>query len=551
MNDPNKRIDVNISSLLSLKAELLRKQEEVSRAKTKQTTEAFVPKKSGKSDKKDKPEEPSEPKVIEYEDSALLDKSRKVLEAKSRFYDKMTAAGGKLNSDDNCLVLFNQKKQEDKPYVESSSSSDVSDDEAEEGKYKSKYPEEDWVEYTDCLGRTRKCLKKDLEFFKKKDTQLAENIQPRIELNQNAPMWMIDTNPTAPAESEIRDDVSEMTSIMSKHDQMKMSWEKKEEENVYKENVHYQDVLFDEARTHGVGYYAFSTDEEERAKQRKALDEMREKTLESQQQRESQRLTREKIIAERVKAAKNRQRARLGLPPIEDEPVPEPKLFDTKEEEKRKKREAKEKRRKEKEEKLREQERKQHVRPWDRNKSGVRPTDNESESDNDEWNYKPEREPMSQEQWNERQREERKMEFAPMPEPTPPPPPKRSFRGHSDYNISLPDESARESLFFTSKKPQKPKEFIKRNYNTSNADDISNENDVDDTEDDDRIKGKGAEIPPPATFEYYGPSSSKRSKPAPKPNLEQSIAAGLKFLRDRSDKGILPPKSNWTANADY
>lgn len=39
------------------------------------------------------------------------------------------------------------------------------------------------VEYTDCLGRTRQCLKKDLEFFKKKDSQLAENIQPRIELN--------------------------------------------------------------------------------------------------------------------------------------------------------------------------------------------------------------------------------------------------------------------------------------------------------------------------------------------------------------------------------
>lgn len=49
----------------------------------------------------------------------------------------------------------------------------------------------------------------------------------------------------------------------------------------------------------------------------KALDEMRKKTLEEQKQREAQRLNREKIIAERVKAAKNRQRARLGLPPIE------------------------------------------------------------------------------------------------------------------------------------------------------------------------------------------------------------------------------------------
>ena len=59
-------------------------------------------------------------------------------------------------------------------------------------------------------------------------------------------MWMIDTKgSTEPAPSEFPDDVSEITSMMSKHDQMKMNWEKKEEENVYKENVHYQDVLFD------------------------------------------------------------------------------------------------------------------------------------------------------------------------------------------------------------------------------------------------------------------------------------------------------------------
>lgn len=58
-------------------------------------------------------------------------------------------------------------------------------------------------------------------------------------------MWMIDTNPSKVTESVMADDVTEMTSMISKHDQQKMNWEKKEEENVQKENVHYQDVLFD------------------------------------------------------------------------------------------------------------------------------------------------------------------------------------------------------------------------------------------------------------------------------------------------------------------
>lgn len=40
-------------------------------------------------------------------------------------------------------------------------------------------------------------------------------------------------------------------------------------------------------------------------------------TLAAQKQKEDLRSTRDKIIAERVKAAKARQRARLGLPPEE------------------------------------------------------------------------------------------------------------------------------------------------------------------------------------------------------------------------------------------
>lgn len=69
---------------------------------------------------------------------------------------------------------------------------------------------------------------------------------------------------------------------------------------------------------HGVGYYGFSKDEEERAKQQEALRNLREETEQKQRRAEELRNLREKQLAARAKAARNRKRARMGLPPEED-----------------------------------------------------------------------------------------------------------------------------------------------------------------------------------------------------------------------------------------
>lgn len=114
MNDPTKRIDVEKSSLLSLKAELLRKQEEV--LKNKKTVPAYVKQTS----KKLLASAPSiagsskssgGAKMEEYEDSNLMSRSRKILEAKAKYYDQMMKNKGTTNSDDHSLVLFNRKTQ--------------------------------------------------------------------------------------------------------------------------------------------------------------------------------------------------------------------------------------------------------------------------------------------------------------------------------------------------------------------------------------------------------------------------------------------------------
>lgn len=166
--------------LLSLKAELLRKHAEVDKAKSSHCISDFVPKR-----KSAKAEEAAEAarnknstKVVESaEDLEILNRSKRILEQKSKFYDRMCATGGNLNSEETSLVMFNQKKQTVGDYVPSSS--DDSGDDYD--RHNDDDDDEDWVEYTDVLGRTRKCLKKDVEFFKKKDIHLAEVVVQRNE----------------------------------------------------------------------------------------------------------------------------------------------------------------------------------------------------------------------------------------------------------------------------------------------------------------------------------------------------------------------------------
>ncbi|XP_067645381.1 coiled-coil domain-containing protein 174 [Eurosta solidaginis] len=604
MNDPNKAINVNLSSLLSLKAELLRKQAEVNKAKattvvSNQPNEYNSNRSSYNSadreSKRDKKlrakevEKQDDATVYEHEDSQLLEKSRRILEAKSKFYERMTRTGGQLNSDDNCLVLFNRKHQDERVNVadgkdENTStnhviSSDIdTDSEAERGtdkRYDDDDDEGDWVEYTDCLGRTRKCLREDLEAVKRRDAELATSMPER--LDQSKANWMITMNETKdknededtligpmPSESVVGDGIS----MMSKHDEQRANWERKELENLDKIDVHYQDVFFDEARQHGVGYYAFSTDEEERKKQQKELEETRKRTIAEQKRREELRLQREKIIAERVRAAKNRQRARLGLPPLEEEESKKKNADDavkeTKAERKARKRAEKIKRKQEEEERQREMEREQYVRPWDKEKLGI--ASQKLKEDNDDksepkWVYRPERVPMSQEEWNEKKRAERITEFAPVVNelstsapPTehhqyqlkrtnftsmpPPPPPLLTLETiPTNKHISTATLLETDESFITHQTSKKKRQFHRRNCE-SHCEQPEEEG-----------LHMGAAIPPPIDLGYVTPPHAK--KPKSGHQLEQSIEAGLRFLRNNSDQGTLTTKSSWAAKADY
>ncbi|XP_050069079.1 coiled-coil domain-containing protein 174 [Anopheles maculipalpis] len=645
MNDPNRKIEIDKSSLLSLKAELLRKQEEVGRAKASTSIEDFVPKKvpkpekdasSARKERREK-QDKSKPIVTELEDSAQLARSKQMLQAKAKYYDRMVAAGGSLNSDENSLVMFNKKKQDTKPAYtlsnesprESSASSSSSESEDEGGDNK-------WVEYTDCLGRTRKCLKEDLKSCLARDRELAKSMEPRDgqrrEDMQQGPAKVKEPVDSAKLEKiidqqEAVDDeegeegeiVGPMppsmgqiggTDIGERFREMKEQWAEQEEANLEKESIHYQDVLFDEARLHGVGYYAFSTDQQERNRQRDELDSIRESTLEAQKERETLRKARDKLIADRVKAARARQRARQGLPPEAEDDAEQSnskatesadQLFDSVEQKRQRKAEEKQRKKKEREERRRERERADHVRPWDEGK--------EQRAEDKEWVPAKERFVLSQHEWNEMKRSERIAEFAPPPSGRPfigggtgtqrspdrdsasdsdvsdseetvvgPLPP--TMMTHSEpvpEDIPLPEEEdpARRSLFFTTKKNPPKKELKRRNLNAvemvlptkKQSTPVPIVNELCDAEVPDGEREcpvperRGVEIEPPATYDYYGPvdgagghrrQGGRGVAPENRSNLEASIEAGLKFLRNQSDKSGGPgTKNRWTSNADY
>lgn len=290
-----KKINVNFSSLVGLKAELLRKQAEVNEAKLKTEPINVLPQPNKKRSKKTVIDDTAKntKETIAPEDIVAHKKSRLMLEAKARLYERLKKS---KNNNDKFLVDFKNKVDESDEFVD-----ETIDEE---------YPvelEENWVEYQDCFGRTRKCLREDLPHMQRKDDIIKEEIMKR--------------NINNAGEEEIKEQYSIIEEKEPEIEIMRRKWEEQTQKLADKVDIHYQDILFDEARTHGVGYYAFSQDEEERIKQQQNLANLRKETEKKQKETKDLRELKERMEQNRLKAAKIRQRIRAGLPaePTEEE----------------------------------------------------------------------------------------------------------------------------------------------------------------------------------------------------------------------------------------
>lgn len=192
-------------------------------------------------------------------------------------------------------------------------------------------------------------------------------------------------------------------------------------------------------------------------------------------------------------------------------------------------------------EKLLDEARKKYVRPWDVGKEGVKA------------HYE-----MTQEEWVDKKRSERPTEFAP---PTYPEFSKRA-KNITDTKVNEKSESTTKKIKQRNynNRPKKQMTEVTRNYENSSASTpIYTSNDFENRllndynkdaqkhlydsyhkpdihEPDSEDRGKGTEIAPPPTYEYYEPSSKKLRKSSPKHiDIEESIEAGLKFLRKQAE----------------
>ncbi|XP_018402779.1 PREDICTED: coiled-coil domain-containing protein 174 [Cyphomyrmex costatus] len=282
-----KKINVNFSSLVGLKAELLRKQAEVNEAKLKTESINASPLLNKKKNKKivaDNVEENTK-RSLDSEDIVAHKKSKLMLEAKARLYQKLKKS---KNNNDKFLVDFENKLDEpDETFI----------DETIDKEYPTE-PEENWVEYQDCFGRTRKCLREDLPHMQKKDELIKHEIMKK-HIDENEEKEDKEQYPIQEKEPEI--------------EIMRRKWEEQTRKLTDKVDIHYQDVLFDEARTHGVGYYMFSQDEDKRVKQQENLANLRKETEKKQKEMKEVKELKERLEQNRLKAAKIRQRIRAGL----------------------------------------------------------------------------------------------------------------------------------------------------------------------------------------------------------------------------------------------
>ncbi|NWR06377.1 CC174 protein, partial [Paradoxornis webbianus] len=314
MDRRKKPLDVAASSLVDLKAELFRKQEEFKKEKLLKDSGVFAkPRTSNKKPsiwtKQNTGVVNRAAKDVEQkaEEQDVLDKSRKKLEEKAKLYEKMTKGDfPDEETEDLYLVDFTQKiidKQHEVQELHQSeaagktSGRDTDEEEiqAEADIPPPEDPDEEWVDYVDFLGRSRRCMKKDLPSLLKMDQELQGKRQ--------------------------EPDGNTLLSEDMRRELQRQQWEKEEEEALRKPMgpIHYEDIRENEARQLGVGYFAFSRDQELRHKQRATLDMLREQTLDQRNKREQLKEKRKAALDARLSKLRARKIKKLREAGLEEE----------------------------------------------------------------------------------------------------------------------------------------------------------------------------------------------------------------------------------------
>ncbi|XP_066472250.1 coiled-coil domain-containing protein 174 [Tiliqua scincoides] len=326
MDRKKKSLDVTVASLVDLKAELFRKQEEFK--KEKLLKDAGIPVKPKTINKKpsiwnkqnkgvlDRSEKDAEQKI---EEQQTLEKARQKLEEKAKLYDQMTKGDFPDDeTEDLYLVDFTQKIIDKQREVQELCANEAARKEAEKEDAEERLseteipppqdPTEEWVDYVDSLGRSRRCMKKDLPHLLQMDKDLQGKRQ-----------------------------ITEEKTLLSEHmrrELQRQQWEKEEEEALKRPMgpIHYEDIRENEARQLGVGYFAFARDQALRKKQMETLEMLREQTTDQRAKREHLKEKRKAALEARLSKLRAKKRLKAGdkdeneveevVEPVPAEPIP-------------------------------------------------------------------------------------------------------------------------------------------------------------------------------------------------------------------------------------
>jgi len=300
----SKQIEVNSASIVDLKAELFRKQEELrlernsknsskqlSSSTTQVTTESTdnnslydkrlhnvsklskktlsaLPQNKRESLKNQTSQSRSTDDLAsKQEDDLALVKSRTMLEKKAKLYEQM-ASGSLLVDPENedLLVNFEQKCMDSQ--LNSSENCDDGNKEL--------------VEYEDEFGRTRLVKRADLHLY-----QASKSTDDK--------------------EGEAKDRTQDHQDFDNSNDDFEDDqWERTDDSYPdvpfapRKSNIHYEDVREGEIRDHGVAFFNFAADEETRAKQMEMLEQMRRETEDKKSEKQRIKDKRKQMLRDRL-----------------------------------------------------------------------------------------------------------------------------------------------------------------------------------------------------------------------------------------------------------
>lgn len=399
MNFDTKKGKSNISSssLIALKAELLNKQSQAKQALSdgsRVIKRLKTPKPELKQNKGVSSRAQQDERDKEDDHGPTLEKSKLALLEKAKLYEKLSKDKNLLEEDTISeeqsffLVNFQRKVVENTIQERRSGKSrneEVDDTPvADEKEYEASNSDEEWVDYLDSFGRTRRCVKKDLPSYKQQDEQLKAQSYTNFVKSEAEEKTDQSQPPNASLESKSNYDAMQ---------ERRKMWEQEEEVSMQKSKLHYQDILYQEARQHGVGFYKFSKDEEERARQMQELEKSRRQTESARAQTAQTSSLKQTALNQRLMKVRQRKRQKLGLPPLDE------KAFLAAAEEKAEKENPISEIKEEVIERsviARPLPQSVKIRPWDLGKEGV-----------------PKKPVLSQSTWVEKKREERMPEFAP------------------------------------------------------------------------------------------------------------------------------------------